>query len=188
VHEPPATGSDAPVPQEIERTFLLDGLPSLPPHAEAHRLEQGYLPDPAPGGDARPEDEHGVPCIGRLRRSVGPDGVERLTHTIKRGVGLVREERERTIDRPAFDAAWPRTAGRRITKTRHVVREVDGLAWEVDVFDDRPLVLVDVELPRADTASPFPAWLAGHVVREVTDDPAYTNSALAGVRRPPKAP
>jgi CYTH domain-containing protein len=60
-----------------------------------------------------------------------------------------------------------------------VVREATGLAWEIDVFEDRPLVLAEVELPSADAEAPPPAWLARHVVREVTDDPAYANSALA---------
>lgn len=164
---------------EIERKYLLDGTPGMPPHAVAHRIEQGYL-DPAPDDpDVPTEDAAGVPLHGRLRRTVAPDGHETLTHTVKRGRGLVREERERTIDAATFAAAWPATAGRRLRKIRHVVRGDDGLAWEIDVFEDRPLVLAEVELPSADTTSPLPAWLAPHVVREVTDDPAYANSALA---------
>ncbi len=164
---------------EIERKYLLDGPPPMPPHAESHRIEQGYLAPPPEDPSVPVEDEAGVPRFGRLRRTVAPDGTETLTHTVKRGRGLVREERERTIGRPAFDAAWPRTEGHRLRKTRHVVREATGLAWEIDVFEDRPLVLAEVELPAIGTEAPPPAWLAPHVVREVTDDPAYANSALA---------
>lgn len=158
-------------PLEIERVFLLSRLPELPASAEAHRIEQGYLPDPPPGAT-------GPYAEGRLRRRTGPDGRVRCFHTIKQGEGLVRTEVEREVSEAELAAEWPRTAGRRLCKTRHVV-PVGELTWEIDAFDELPLVMAEVELPSPDAEAPLPGWLAPLVVREVTDDPSYRNSALA---------
>ncbi len=145
---------------EIERKYLLDGLPSMPPGALAHRMEQGYF-DP-----------------GRLRRAVGPNGAVTCTHTVKTGVGLVRNETEREISPEEFESLWPRTAGRRLTKTRYRINDGD-LVWEIDDYDRIDLVLAEVELPSPKTRVTVPPWLAQHVVREVTDDPDYQNYELA---------
>ena len=100
------------------------------------------------------------------------------THTVKHGVGLVRQEVESELERETFERAWPRTAGRRLSKTRYRVRE-GQLTWEIDVFDGIDLVLAEVELPTAETPSPIPGWLAPLVDREVTNEPGYTNAAIA---------
>lgn len=160
------------VPLEIERVYLLDRLPELPAEAVPYRIEQGYLPDPEEG--AAP----GTFYEGRLRRIVAPDGAVTCVHTVKRGAGLVREEEEHAISEEAFLADWPRTEHRRIVKTRYKV-PAGGLTWEVDAFDGLPLVMAEVELPGAEAESPLPAWLAPHVVRELTEDPRYRNYALA---------
>lgn len=158
---------------EIERVFLLDHLPELPPSAERWRIEQGYLPDPAAA--ERPAEAF---YEGRVRRKVSPQGRESYVHTIKQGSGLIREETEVAIEAAEFAAAWARTEGRRISKTRYRVRE-GGLVWEIDEFDDLPLVMAEVELEDPEQEAPFPAWLAPRVVRELTEDPRYRNFALA---------
>jgi CYTH domain-containing protein len=149
-------------PLEIERKFLLDRLPPLPDRAIAYRMEQGYLIDGP----------------GRLRRAVGPDGAPVCTLTVKTGVGLVRREDERTISEQEFLKRWPRTAGRRLAKTRYRV-EQDGLVWEIDRYDGLDLVLAEVELPSADAEITVPDWLRPHIVREVTDEPEYQNYEIA---------
>jgi CYTH domain-containing protein len=119
---------------------------------------------------------------GRLRRITAPDGTVTCRHTIKRGQGIRRTEIERGITTEEFDGSWPRTAGARLTKTRYKVRESMGdidVVWEVDVFDGLDLVLVEVELPHESVPVTMPAWLVGHVDREVTDDPDYRNFAIA---------
>ena len=151
---------------EIERSFLLKGLPSIPAEAQTLRLEQGYLPSQAESIE------------GRLRRTTKPDGTVVLTHTIKKGMGLVRSEQERTLSPEEFERHWPKTAGRRLRKTRHLLW-VDGLPWAIDDFDGPDLVLAEVELPAADTPFEIPAWLAPHIERDVTDEPEYRNYALA---------
>ena len=67
---------------------------------------------------------------------------------------------------------------RRVAKTRFTIEEPSGATWEIDRFADRELVLAEIELERADTPVSFPRWLAPHVEREVTDDPAFTNAVL----------
>ena len=168
--------------REIERVWVLRAMPAVPSDAEVEvwEIEQGYL---APEAASEAELARlGFP-EGRLRRVVGPSGAERFFHTVKRGAGVVREEIEREITRAEFDAAWPHTRGRRLAKTRHRVRD-GGLVWEVDLFrdlraGDAPLVMAEVELSDAEERFEMPAWLAPLVVREVSEDARYRNSALA---------
>ena len=168
--------------REIERVWVLRAMPSIPAGAsvELWEIEQGYL---APKASSEVELARlGFP-EGRLRRVVEPSGAERYFHTVKRGAGVVREEIEREITRAEFDAVWPHTSGRRLAKTRHRVHE-GGLVWEVDLFrdlraGDGPLVMAEVELSDAAERFAMPAWLAPLVVREVSEDARYRNSALA---------
>jgi len=99
------------------------------------------------------------------------------------GTGLVRTELEEETTRAVFEAMWPLTEGRRLTKRRHAVPDngagTVSLVWEIDEFTDRPLVLAEVELPDEGTEVRMPPWLAPVVERDVTDDPAYLNVNLA---------
>ena len=158
------------MPAEIERVFLLRAVPDPLPAGEVWRIEQGYLP-PADGVDP-------TQLEGRLRRVEHADGSVEHVHTLKRGVGLVREEVERTIDAAAFAREWPRTAGRRLSKVRTRIVEGDR-TWEVDRFLTLPVVLAECELPAVDAPLEIPAWLAPFIEREVTEEPAFRNSELA---------
>ena len=91
-----------------------------------------------------------------------------------------RIEVEEATTRELFEALWALTEGRRVRKRRHVVPHGE-LAWEIDDFADRDLVLAEVELPAdaTDTTVTLPAWLAPHVVREVTDEAEFVNARLA---------
>jgi CYTH domain-containing protein len=159
---------------EIERKYLLDGLPKLPDGVTSWQIEQGYLP--------QPEDPVSGFVEGRIRRTVGPDGHAVMSHTVKRGDGVERSEVERPMTADEFELHWPDTHGRRVKKVRHRVRGSLGsipVTWEIDQFLDRDLVLAEVEIPAKDVEICFPDWLAPHVVREVTDDRAYRNYSLA---------
>ncbi len=159
--------------REIERKYVLSAVPPAPAGALHADLEQGYLP-PADGDDVTSPGF----ADGRLRRERRADGTVVHTHTIKRGAGMVRQEDERQIAAEDFTATWPLTEGARIVKHRYSVAEGDYL-WVVDDFSDRDLVLAEVEMPAPDPAPPVPAWLAPFIVRDVTDDPAFRNYALA---------
>lgn len=182
-HAPPPTSpssSSAPLPEsadslEIERKFLLRAMPELPAGAEVWHIEQGYL-----NPDMPPSDPKGGLTHGRLRRTRLPDGSVLCTHSIKTGSGIARTEIERVISSEQFERNWPRTRGRRLVKKRYRVPvESAGVVWEIDVFDGIELYLAEVELTRPDTPVEFPAWLSPLIVREVTDDPAYTNASIA---------
>ncbi len=152
---------------EIERAWLLRGEPELPAERTSIRIEQGYLLGPD-------GERHGA----RLRRAVDAAGIVRHTMTRKSGTGLVRHEEERTLDATAFEELWPQTLGRRLSKVRHVVAH-GSLRWEVDGFVGIDLWMAEVELPSVDAVAEPPPWLAPWILREVTEDPRYRNSALA---------
>jgi CYTH domain-containing protein len=152
------------LPREIERKYLLSALPEQLRQAAPWQIRQGYLP--------------GERLIERVRHTVAPDGAERYVRTVKLGRGVERIEVEEPTDRETFAVLWTLTAGRRVQKRRY--RVPDGaFVWEIDQFDDRPLVLAEIELPAADTVVSIPSWLAPVLVREVTDDGRYTNAQLA---------
>jgi CHAD domain-containing protein/CYTH domain-containing protein len=152
-----------PTATEIERKYLLYALPENWPEGEVQFIEQGYVP-----GDR---------LIERLRRVRTRSG-ERWFRTVKSGEGIIRVEIEEETTREIYDAMWPLTAGRRVSKRRYCVR--DGtLVWEIDEFTDRSLVLAEVELTDADAKPELPEWLAPFVVREVTNEAEYVNANLA---------
>lgn len=157
-------------PIEIERTYLLSGMPQLPGQVERWRIEQGYLPGNSAAQSGGLE--------GRLRRITHEDGRVECFHTIKRGEGLVRSEVERKISEGEFEEAWPSTGKCHLTKVRYRVQEA-GLTWEIDQFDELDLVLAEVELPSVKAVVDPPTWLAGCILREVTNEPAYRNYRLA---------
>ena len=166
---------------EIERKFLLSGLPDLAalPEVRTLRIEQGYLDPP----EAPDTPAHGrVLREGRIRRTTHPDGSIICHHTLKSGHGLVRQETERETTAAEFEEKWPHTEGQRIVKLRHEVPAGD-LLWQVDEFiAPVKLVLAEVELPTEHTPAPIPTWLEACIVREVTDDAAYNNRSIARQR------
>lgn len=156
--------ADAALPREIERKLLLSGVPPhLTPFAPSF-IEQGWIPG---------ENIH-----ERVRRSVAPDGVTTFTRTIKLGELGARIELEDRCDAELFAALWPLTRQARIRKHRYAIPN-DRHVWEIDVFIDRPLVVAEIELSAVSEPFVVPEWLAPYVVADVTDDPAYTNSAMA---------
>ncbi len=148
---------------EIERKYLLGEIPKLDARADVIEIEQGWIP--------------GEQLRERLRRVRRPEG-ENYLRTVKLGQGIERIEVEEPVSRELFEQLWPLTRGCRIHKRRYRVRDGQRL-WEIDAFHDRDLVLAEVELASASEQPSLPDWLAPHVVREVTDDPRFTNLALA---------
>lgn len=148
---------------EIERKYLLRALPPVD-GAPSVVVDQGYVP--------------GATIRERVRRMRHEDGTERYVRTIKLGKGMARQEFEEETTREIFDALWAITGGKRLRKRRYFVADGD-VTWEIDEFLDRELVLAEVEIPSVDYEVRIPGWLAPYLDREVTDDPAYGNHALA---------
>ncbi len=148
---------------EIERKYLLRGLPPLPQESTSHEIEQGWLP--------------GKVLRERVRRVRDAHGT-RYFRTVKLGRGVIRTEIEEETTREIFEALWPLTAGCRVHK--HRTKVVDGdFLWEIDEFMGRELHLAEVELRDAAVAVVVPAWLAPWIVREVSDEAGFTNLELA---------
>lgn len=149
---------------EIERKYLLSALPAMPRVTTVLEIDQGYLP--------------GERLVERLRRQRTPEGATSYFRTVKLGAGVERIEIEDATDERVFTHLWQLTDGRRLRKRRHLVPNGEDV-WEIDEFLDRALVLAELELDRADAPVTIPPWLAAVLVREVTDEGAYTNRALA---------
>lgn len=145
---------------EIERKFLLDGLPPAVGDAPGEPIRQGYL---ALDGNTE------------VRVRITP---EAATLTIKSGRGSVRTEEELPLDRRQAEALWQLTEGRRIVKTRRRVCK-DGAEVEIDEYAGalEGLVVAEVEFDDEQASRAFdpPSWFA----REVTGDGRYSNRSLA---------
>lgn len=148
---------------EVERKYLLHRLPPDMPAGRVEKLEQGYLP--------------GERLIERVRR-VREGRRVRHFRTVKGGAGLARIEVEEACGPALFAALWPLTEGKRVSKRRHLIADGER-TWAIDEFLDRELVLAEIELPSPDTEVTLPAWLAPHVVREVTEERGFVNAVLA---------
>ena len=152
---------------EIERKFLI----AMPDEAflktcSASAITQTYLV-----------------CDGntteRVRERAYPDHCE-YTHTIKYKLNNMRRiEDERQIDEDTYTALLERAdpARRPIRKVRYCF-EHDGRLWELDVFPFwKNSAYLEIELTGEDEAFTLPPGL--RLLREVTDDPRYTNAALS---------
>jgi adenylate cyclase len=148
--------------QELERKFVLSGIPFELSGYAASEIRQGYLSIDPDGSEVRV-------------RQRGP----RHSLTVKRGAGIVRDEEELDLDDEAFGRLWPLTEGRRVEKTRYEIPASDGLLIELDVYAGQleGLITAEVEFSSDAEAERFlaPDWLG----REVTEDAAYKNRRLA---------
>ena len=148
--------SEASLPLEIERKFLI------------------ALPDAALLG------EKSVKRLAIAQVYLRGGDETRYYYTEKtRVTAVTRIEREHEIPAAEFEALLSERdeALRTIEKTRYLV-PFEGHTLEIDVFpfwSDR--AFCECELQSEDEPLPLPDWL--HVYREVTDDPRYTNRALA---------
>ena len=153
-----------PTEREIERKFLLSGLPAGVSRHPSVIVDQGYLP--------------GTAVRERVRR-MQDNASLRYFRTIKVGTGIERFEFEEETTDTFFVAVWPLTRGHRVRKRRYQVPAGER-TWEIDEFLDRDsLVLAEIELERADERVEPPAAIAAVLVREVTDEPDFSNYRLS---------
>ena len=166
------------IPLEIERKYLIR-MPDVAalcalPGCVVSEIEQTYLPDPAPGATERI----------RLRRF--SDRTE-YTHTVKIRLSKVEaREDEETVDEGTYRSLLSRRdpALNTVIKTRYAF-PLDGQVYEVDLYPFWTRVAVlETELSDPARTAPIPPFLS--VIREVTEDRAYSNRALA--RRIPPEP
>jgi CYTH domain-containing protein len=146
---------------EIERRFLVCGDGWRQDSDRHEVLRQGYL---VSGGGS------GVTVRVRLAAAAAwltlkaPAGDPRVRHEFEWPLPIDEAE--------ALLALSPHA----LFKTRHHLRRGGG-DWVVDVFEgaNAPLVLAEVELPRADAPLELPPWCG----REITGRGELSNAALA---------
>ncbi len=146
---------------EIERKFVPVRLPENLEQYPSTPMVQGYLcTDP----------------VVRVRKEGG-----RFFLTLKGGGLLAHEEVNFPLTAEAFEHLLPKCDGRIIRKTRYFlpVEARPDLTAELDLFEGElsGLVILEVEFPSVEAAGAFlpPSWFG----QDVTEDPAYHNSALS---------
>lgn len=152
---------------ELERKFILGDPPPAEDLGPGVRIRQGYLAE---------EGEVEV----RVRITAAG-----ATLTVKAGTGS-RTEVEVPVPQEQAAELWPHTAGRRIDKTRYRVplNDPGNHVAEVDVYEGSlvGLSVVEVEFDSVEDSLGFraPGWFG----RELTDEPGWSNAALARRGRP----
>ena len=165
------------IPVEIERKYVIvmpdtDTLRSQSGYTVSE-IEQTYLLRPAPHINARV-------------RKRGREGAWTYTHTEKTRLSdLSRIENEREISEEEYRALLQQA-----DPERHVIRKIrwvlpwHGQDFEIDVYPfwQRQAVM-EIELEEESQAVELPPQII--ILREVTDDDRYLNSALS-VHIPPE--
>ncbi len=152
---------------EIERKFLIAMPPeTLLEQGETSKITQTYL-----------LGEPGTTERVRCRRWA--DRCE-YTHTVKRKLSNMRRlEDETAIGEEEYKLLLKRAdPSRRSIEKQRCCLTIDGLLWELDVFPfwkDR--AILELELTGENQVFSLPDCFT--LIREVTDDPRYTNAALS---------
>ena len=155
-------------PYEIERKYLIryPDLNWLDSVAEKSEITQTYL-------------RSAVGVTARVRKRVWADHCE-YTHTVKQKISdLRRFEREFEISEMEYLRLLKQADPQRITlhKLRYCLPYA-GQLFEIDVFPfwlDR--AYMEIELENEEQQISFPPRI--RLIREVTEDPRYTNAALS---------
>ncbi len=163
-----------PAPLEIERKFLIE-RPSLHmletlPNCERVEIVQTYLKT-----DKNTEEL-------RIRQR-GVNGHYIYFKTRKKKVsGMKRVEEEERITQEEYISLMVQAdpACRPIHKERYCLSE-NGLYYEIDIYPDWPdKAVMEIELHSENQEIGFPEGI--HVIREVTNDGAYSNHELARIK------
>jgi len=155
---------------EIERKYLLKQFPSfLPKISETHFIFQVFL-----------SEEKRIRRINNGLKIV-------FEETIKTGQGLSRQEISRTIEAiPDVEFAKLLVQYPSIEKIRYYFvepfsKDVHYRKMMIDVFQNCKLILYEIEFNDIESAYKFlpPSYIIDYIDREVTNDFAFNNFALA---------
>ncbi len=151
---------------EIERRWLVR-IPEDLDRFESHRVEQAYL---AP--------EKGFQ--GRIRRW---DDRFIYTEKARTGSSMSRIENEKDISEAEYRSLSEHTILNVIRKRRYII-PYGGLSFELDVFEntvESGYAIMEAELAEESAEVDIPDFVK--IVREVTDDPYYTNRNFASMEK-----
>ena len=166
----PDNTSQYPLPLEIERKFLIE-MPDRAflrtlPGCRVLSIEQTYL---TKDSEFR----------ARVRKTVC-DGITVYTHTAKKALSeATRVELEREIGREEYEAfLLQRDPKRRTIEKTRFAFPFGGHTVEIDIYPFwTEQAILEIELGSEDEEAPLPSFI--RLIREVTEDRAYTNAALA---------
>ena len=163
-----------PTPMEIERKYLI-----ARPHL--HTLEQ--MPNCEKVDIVQTYLKSDDPAEERRIRQRGSSGSYIYFMTRKRKVsGAKRVEIEERLSQEEYVSLMVEAdpAFRPIHKTRYCLSE-NGLYYEIDIYPEwKDKAIMEIELYSEDQEIVFPDSI--DVIREVTDDPAYSNHELARIK------
>jgi CYTH domain-containing protein/predicted ATPase len=154
--------------QEIERKYLVESTfdyTSIPVPYHVSDIEQVHL---SPGLRVRKRGEGGVYIYTQTKKV--PTESERR-----------RGEEESFITSRVYRELAVQDDIIGVIHKKRICFVYDGQYFELDVFQDRNLVLIEIELVNEDTPVRLPEWLP--VVREVTGEKDFKNEVLAGKKR-----
>ncbi len=154
---------------EIERKYLI-AYPDLSwlerqPGLRKIEIVQTYL--------------FGTENQSRRVRQWTENGESLYIETRKSGKGIRRMETERQLTEAEYQSAleFADPNRRPIVKTRYIL-PFDGQSFEIDIYPFwKKQAVMEIELESEDQPIRFPDGI--RILREVTGDPNYTNSALA---------
>lgn len=144
---------------EIERKYLVSGIPDNLDFYPCRLIEQGYL-NTAP--------------VVRVRRDN-----DNYYLTYKGGGMMAREEYNLPLNKEAYEHLIKKADGNIITKKRYEIPDGNGYTIELDIFEGlfAGTILAEVEFPTIEAANSYiaPLWF----IKDVTNDPAYHNSNMS---------
>lgn len=113
----------------------------------------------------------------RLRKSDN-----KFTIATKRGIGMVREEKEESINKKLFNLAKKNILGEQITKSRYSFK-FQNFPANIDIYEDNllGLFILEIEFNDEDIAirHKLPQIFEDEIIKEVTDDKKYKNKYLS---------
>jgi CYTH domain-containing protein/predicted ATPase len=160
-----------PVPCEIERKYLVQTVPCFPHFTVPYSfvdIEQSYIVSPDLGEEVRIR-----------RRSKDQSSLYYLTRKRRLAPGKSVEIEEMISWQRYFELLALRDPTRGVVKKRRYCFLYKNQYFELDIFGNFPksLCLLEIELTEEQQEVNLPPFVS--VYGEVTDDPAYSNYALA---------
>ena len=152
-------------PIETERKWILRNIPKNDPD-KIYRIFQKYSSD---GWRYRSQEEIS------FKNGTGKIEIEYFK-TKKRPIGFASniEEEYRISDFDFNNADKIKS----ISKLRHVYYQ-NGLKYEVDVFNDIHLIIMEVEIEEIDQIIEVPSFLGKEIIYEVTGIKEFNNTNLS---------
>ena len=147
--------------KEVERKFVVQSIPFSLEKYPFNNIRQGYLLISADESEVRVRQKGDCYFL-----------------TLKKGIGLERQEIEIEITQNQFEKLYPATVDQCLEKRRFEIQYENRLI-ELDIFTGKlnGLIIAEVEFKSVGDSKSFkaPEWFD----KEVTDDARFTNRNLA---------